>query len=101
MHLGVLCLISPEQATHVRNAPGYRGGGHHCRTHEMCARAFALPPLEIAVRGRSAAQTRWHGIAVHRGTTGTAGSAPFETGLAKDAVESFRLCLPLDRRGTR
>src|SRR5690348_13316399 len=63
----------------------------------MGAAAGALAALEIAVRGRGAAFAGAQGIAVERRAERAAGLAPFESGVAEDAVEPFGFGLALHR----
>src|SRR5947209_1376082 len=55
----------------------------------MRSAALALTADEIAVRGRGAALARGDEIAVHADAHRAARLAPFETGVAEDAVEAF------------
>src|SRR5262245_7393637 len=89
--------LSPdEQRPHVGEPPGHRRRRYHGRRHQMGARARPLPPAEIAVGGRGAAFARRHQIAVDADAHGAARFAPFEAGVAEDAVEPFLLGLALD-----
>src|SRR5690349_9004889 len=78
---------------------GDGSGRRHRGAHEMRASAGALPAFEIAIRRRCAALPRLETIVVHREAHRATRLAPFETGVAKDAVQSLRLRLRLD--GTR
>src|SRR5215510_16293890 len=62
----------------------------------MGARARSLPSAEIAVGGRGATFAWRYHIAIDADAHGAAGFAPFETGVAEDAVEPFLLGLALD-----
>src|SRR5262249_40933595 len=55
----------------------------------------ALPPFEIAVRGRGAALSRLELIRVHAEAHGAAWLAPIEAGCLEDRVEPFGLRLLL------
>src|SRR5262245_31718235 len=74
---------------------GSRGG--HRRTDEVRAPAITLAAFEVAVRGRGAALAGLQAVVVHGETHRAARLAPFEAGLAEDAVEPFLLGLPLDQ----
>src|SRR5579863_7094383 len=65
----------------------------------MRARALALPAAEVAVGGRGAAFSRRDQVAVDADAHRAAGLAPFETGIAEDAVEPLLLRPVLDQRG--
>src|SRR6516162_11058854 len=62
----------------------------------MGARTRPLPPAEIAVGGRGATFAWRYHIAIDADAHGAAGFAPFEAGVAEDAVEPFLLGLALD-----
>src|SRR5271169_1947726 len=67
----------------------------------MGATAAPLPALEIAVRGGGAALAGLELVGVHGKAHGTAGLAPFETGLEEDAIEPFFLGLMLHQARAR
>src|SRR5438094_5155563 len=85
-----------EEPPHVRDAPGDGGGRGHGGAHEMGARALPLPPFEVAIGRGRAAPARFHQVAVHSHAHRAAGFAPFESRVAKDAIEAFRLRFALD-----
>src|SRR3954470_12075058 len=62
----------------------------------MRSAAFPLPSLEITIGRRRAALSRAEHVGVHAEAHRAAGVAPFESGIAKHAVESFLLRLRFD-----
>src|SRR5712691_7230850 len=89
------CANASLPLPHIDEMPRDRGGGGHCRRHQVRAAARALPAFEIAVRCRSATLLRAELVGIHREAHGAAGLAPFEAGLDKDFVQPFRLGLLL------
>src|SRR5713101_103449 len=89
---------NPVRSTRLRNCFGMiwsvstltRGSGHG-RAHQMGPPAFALPPLEVPVRGRGAALTAPENVLVHAEAHRAAGVAPLEARVAKHAVQTLRL----------
>src|SRR5581483_7199680 len=73
-----------------------RRRGRHLGADEMRAPAGALAAFEVAVRGRRAALARLEPVGVHREAHRAPGLAPFEAGVAEDAVEALALGLRLD-----
>src|SRR5688500_12260997 len=76
------------------------GGRGHRRAHQVRAPARALAALEVAVRGGGAALALLEAVGVHAEAHRAARLAPFEAGVAEDAVEPFALGLLLDQPGT-
>src|ERR1700685_1010982 len=78
-----------------------RDGGSrgHRRRDQVRAALIALPPLEIAVRGRSAALAGCKLVGIHAETHRAAGLAPLEAGTNKDLVEPLGLCLLFHEAG--
>src|SRR5438132_13494940 len=75
------------------------GCGGHNRADEMRAAVFALPALEITVRGAGAALVRRQNVGVPTDAHAAAGIAPLETGVAENFVEAFFFGLRLDTAG--
>ncbi len=71
----------------------------HRGRHQVRARARPLAAAEVAVGGGGAALARRHQVAVDADAHRAAGLAPFEAGVAEDAVETLLLGLALDERG--
>src|SRR3990167_163402 len=67
----------------------------HNRADEMRPAALALPSLEVAVRGGSAALARRQHVVVHPDAHRAAGVAPLEAGGGENFVEPFLLRLRL------
>src|SRR5271163_4905650 len=64
-------------------------GCRHHRTDEVRATSATLPAFEIAIAGRSAAFSGLQDIRIHAETHRAPRFTPFETGIEKDAVQSF------------
>src|SRR5262245_6379706 len=94
-------LARSAPLAHVDEVSGDRRSGGHARRHEMRAPFVALPPLEIAVRGRGATLLRLQLVGIHREAHGAARLAPVEAGLDEDLVEAFRLGLLLHQARAR
>src|SRR5947208_16577273 len=82
-------------------AAGTRSHTRHLRYDEMRATARPLPAFEIAIGRRRATFARLEAVVVHRKTHRAARLAPFEAGVAKYAIQSFRFGLRLDGTGPR
>src|SRR5690606_18474518 len=76
---------------------GRRGG--NLRRDEVRAAALALPALEVAVAGRSAALARRKLVRVHAEAHRAPGGAPLEASLLEDLVQTLRLGLGLHAHG--
>jgi len=63
----------------------------------MSASTLPLPPLKVAVGGRSATLTRRKPVIVHRQTHRTAGIAPLETRRDKYFIQAFLLACRFTR----
>src|SRR5215210_6446641 len=77
------------------------GGRSDRRRNEMRATSGTLPPFEVAVRRRCAALAGTEDVRVHAETHRASRVAPLETGVAKDAVETFTLGLRLYQHRAR
>ena len=71
------------------------------RADQVGAAAAALPPFEVAVRGRGAALAWQQDVRVHAEAHGAAGVAPFKAGGLEDLVEAFGLGLQSSPGRTR
>ena len=67
-----------------------RGGDHHRAHQDGAPGRAALAALEVAVRRRRAELVADELVGVHREAHRAARLAPFEAGVAEDAVEPFR-----------
>src|SRR5690606_32208659 len=88
-------LLSPVADIHEMT--GYRRRGGHGRGNEMRATLEALPALEVAVRGGSAALAGLQPVVIHGQAHGATRLAPVEAGFDEDPVQSFRLGLSLHK----
>src|SRR5438270_11773824 len=89
------------ELTRVGEVTHDRGRSGHGRTDEVGAPAGALPPLEVAVRGRCAALARREHVRVHAEAHRAAGAAPFEACVDEDPVEPLGFGLELHLRRAR
>src|SRR2546422_3802057 len=80
----VKACISGGERAHVGEPPRDRGRRGHRGGHEMRAGALALPPLEVAVRGRRHALALARGLAVHPNAHRAPCLAPLEARVEKD-----------------
>ena len=81
--------------------PVYGGSCGHDRRHQMRPPAFALPSLEIAIAGGSAAFSGSQLIWIHAQTHAASGIAPFHSSAGKDLVQAFFFCLLFDLAAAR
>src|SRR6266581_7451324 len=93
--------IKSSPLANVDEVPCDRRRCGHLRAHEVGPAARALPPFEIAVRGRSAALARLEPVRVHAQAHGAARFAPLEAGILEDPVKALVLRLRLDQPRAR
>src|SRR5262245_22458299 len=91
---------SGEERPNVGEMAGHGGGGDHRGRHQVRARAGTLPAAEVAVGRRSTAFPRRDQIAVAADAHRAAGLAPFEAGVAENAIEPLLLGLTFDQART-
>src|SRR5712675_57889 len=85
----------------IDKVPGDRRSGSHLRAHEVGPAGGALPAVESAVRGRSAALARLEPVRVHAQAHGAAGFAPLEAGVLENPVKAFVLRLRFHQTRSR
>src|SRR6516225_2316476 len=92
--------MSDVEFADIHEVAGDGGSCGHEGADEMRATVLALAPLEVAVRGGSAALVRRQHVGVHADAHAAARITPFEAGLAENFVEAFLFSGALDPTGT-
>src|SRR5438034_1091318 len=89
MRLPAIRELRADELTHVNQLAGDRRGGDHRGTHQQRASGrTALPPLEVAVRGRGADLPPLETIGIHREAHRASGAAPLEAGVGRISAAS-------------